>query len=99
MLLPCRKGFSTAERQVGDLWLAGARWIARLRGGPAPAPRAASQDWRGIRSQPRMPAATKAEAGRLNESGARERTRTFTPCEHYHLKVACLPISPPARER
>src|ERR1019366_10644426 len=31
------------------------------------------------------------------KKGARERTRTFTPCGHYHLKVARLPISPPAR--
>ena len=31
------------------------------------------------------------------ELGARKRTRTFTPFEHYHLKVACLPISPPAQ--
>jgi hypothetical protein len=34
----------------------------------------------------------------IHRYGARERTRTFTPCEHYHLKVACLPISPPAHE-
>jgi hypothetical protein len=30
-------------------------------------------------------------------NGARERTRTFTPCGRYHLKVVRLPISPPAQ--
>ena len=31
------------------------------------------------------------------KNGALERTRTFTPFGHNHLKVACLPIPPLAK--
>ena len=41
--------------------------------------------------------ATSSEPEGKERIGAPERTRTFTPCEHMHLKHACLPVPTPAR--